>query len=44
MCVASHGGLEGDNHESSVVNINMFYPLDRLTTALEVFCSNPQVM
>lgn len=44
MCVASSTGLgSGNCDESSVVNINIFYPLDRLSTMVEVFSSNPKV-
>ena len=43
MCVSSHTGLGGDDCESNVVNISTFYPLDRLSTMVEVFSSNPQV-
>ena len=44
MCVASNTGLGSDcNNEVGVVNINTFYPLDRLTTMVEVFPSNSQV-
>ena len=44
MCVASSTGLGSDScDESSVVNINIFYPLDRLSTMVEVFSSNPKV-
>lgn len=45
MCVASHSGLGGDDcDEDNVVNISTFYPLDRLSTIVEVFSSNPQVV
>lgn len=43
VCVASHAGLGGDHCDSNVVNVNTFYPLDRLSTMVEVFSSNPQV-
>lgn len=45
MCVASHTGLGDDScNEATVVNINTFYPLDRMSTMVEVFSSNPQVL
>ena len=43
VCVASRTGLTGDNCESSVVSINTFYPLDRLTMMVEILSANPQV-
>ena len=43
VCVASHTGLEADHCKNNVVNVSIFYPLDRLSTVVEVFSSNPQV-
>ena len=40
MCVTSKAGVGCDNYrDDDVVNIGMFYPLDRLTNMVEVFPS-----
>ena len=42
MCVTSHAGVGGDSCNEAVM-INTFYPMDRMSTMIEVFSSNSQV-
>lgn len=42
MCVTSHAGVGGDSCNEAIM-INTFYPMDRMSTMIEVFLSNSQV-